>query len=59
MLHKMGYEFVCSECDQPVHEDEVSDNENGICETCHDKWCREQEAYWRPRYDGEKLAGIA
>lgn len=58
MIHKMGYDCLCEKCKQPKHFDEIADGENGWCETCRDTWIAEREAYWRPLYEGEKLAGL-
>ena len=58
MLHKMGFDCVCEKCKQPKYFDEITDTENGFCETCRDAWIAQQYAYWKPLYDGEKLAGL-
>jgi len=50
--------ITCDTCKKVVSVDEIADFENGICEPCHDKWCAEQMAYWRPLYEGEKRAGL-
>lgn len=58
MLHKMGFDCFCQSCGKPKREEEISDKENGICETCRDKWVAAEMAFWKPLYEGEKLAGL-
>lgn len=59
MLHKMGYLFRCERCETLVHEEEVGfDGENNHCPKCVEEWAAEQNAYWRPLYDGEVQAGL-
>lgn len=58
MLHKMGFDCICENCHQPKTNDQIADTENGWCEDCRDKWISSQMAYWKPLYEGEKLAGF-
>jgi len=50
--------FDCEECGNPVTADEQYCGETNHCEACMDKWHAEQIAYWKPLYEGEKLAGL-
>lgn len=50
--------YTCDTCKQLFDYDEIMDRENCICETCHDKRCKEEYAYFKPIYDGEVLAGL-
>lgn len=50
--------FRCSDCGKSVYGDDIGCRENEVCTDCQDKLEREQEAYWRPLYEGEKLAGL-
>ena len=53
--------FYCQECDSHHDSDFECAYEVGdelICEACYDKICEEQKAHWKPRYEGEKLAGM-
>ena len=58
MLHKMGYDWTCAECEKPCRDEDIADKENGICQECHDAECDRQEKYWKPLYEGEKRAGL-
>ena len=58
MILKLDYVGYCSVCNEPVKEEDIGDAENETCLKCHDKILAEAEAYWRPLYDGEKLAGL-
>lgn len=53
--------FYCHECDRNVDSDfegcEIY-GEDLICETCADEIFDTQRAYWKPLYEGEKLAGF-
>ena len=46
--------LVCEDCGTTT----PSLNEADQCDDCHDKWEAAQIAYWRPLYEGEKLAGL-
>lgn len=49
----------CKECDVVMDADECIYEEDGTyCEECHDEEFQKQLAYWKPRYEGEKLAGL-
>ena len=50
--------FTCSSCKAKLPIDEMFDGENETCEPCHDAWFAAEYAYWKPLYDGEKLAGL-
>lgn len=54
----MGFDCFCEKCRQLKYFDELTDKENGWCEDCHDAWLDSEVAYWRPLYDGEKIAGL-
>ena len=41
----------------PKHSDELEGRSNLDCEAC-DLADKAEEAYWRERYEGEKLAGL-
>lgn len=58
MLHKMGYDYYCADCEKPCRDEDIADHENGVCEACADAWEKEQMEYWRPLYKGEKQAGL-
>ncbi len=49
---------VCEKCKQEKDSDEMCTDESGLCHSCRDKWIAEQYDYWKPLYDGEKLAGL-
>jgi DNA-directed RNA polymerase subunit RPC12/RpoP len=58
MLHKMGYEYTCAECAKPKRKEEMQGDESDQCIDCHEAWLKSEIAYWRPLYEGEKLAGL-
>ena len=58
MLHKLGYEYTCSECKKPKLLEEMQGDDSELCIDCHDAWCKSEIAYWKPLYEGEKLAGL-
>lgn len=53
--------IYCHKCDSHTDSDFECIYELGdelVCEACYDEYCDEQEAHWKPRYEGEKLAGL-
>lgn len=35
MLHKMGYEYTCAECERPMRDEDIGDPQEGLCIECH------------------------
>lgn len=55
--------MVCDRCSRYVDTDfdeivEVNDGDEFWCLPCHDAEFQRQHDYWKPLYDGEKLAGL-
>lgn len=48
----------CDTCGNSVDEDEIGCWENQQCNTCFDAWLAKEIAYWKPRYEAEKAAGL-
>lgn len=60
MIHKMGFDFACERCGKLCSYDDCTalDAENHWCDECVDADYWSEHAYWKPRYEGEKLAGL-
>lgn len=58
MLPIMGYKHTCTECGKACRDEDIGDQENGLCIKCHDAEMEAREKYWRPLYEGEKRAGL-
>lgn len=58
MLHKLGYEYTCENCEEPKTLEDMSSHDNDWCIDCQDEFETREDAYWKPLYDGERVAGL-
>lgn len=52
MLHKLGYDTICEQCNKPKRAEEM--REDDMCEDCGAEWSQKEAAYWKPLYDAEQ-----
>jgi hypothetical protein len=53
-----GKFVMCFSCKKRRFSEEMQGDESELCIDCHEVWFKSEMAYWKPLYEGEKLAGL-
>ena len=52
MFHKLGYEYVCEQCEQPKREQDMGPYDTSpVCQTCFDEMPPEDQNYARLQWE--------